>query len=200
MRNPRLKATIVSSVLTVLATAWGKLQFIFDAFQLPANSGSVWRALMDSPKLVPWVLVALSLGVLGWSLRRPKQRVVEAPAETEHDRLVRQERARLEAAEQHRRERAARRLAGSMAEQMPDVREEIELDRKAEAAARRAKLVRDAETAQPQSFAVAFNEATIPAYRLPTLPSASPIRAGGQKISMEAAILGSASSWKSVAR
>jgi hypothetical protein len=74
MRIPRLKVSVVSSALAVLAAGWAKLQFIFDAFQLRANTGSVWQALMDAPKLVPWLLVAFFLVAFVWSLRPPKQR------------------------------------------------------------------------------------------------------------------------------
>lgn len=145
MRILRLRVSVVSSALAVLAAAWAKLQFIFDAFQLRANTGSVWKALMDAPKLVPWLLVAFFVVAFVWSLRPSKQPVVEPPSGTEHDRLVRQERARLEAAEQHRRERAARRLTGSIGDQLPDVLEEMEADRKAEAEARRQRLIQGAE-------------------------------------------------------
>ena len=101
-------AATVSFALVLLSGGWKIAQFVFDAASTPENASKLWGALMSAPALIPWIILALSLATLAWSVWPKKERGVatvssgpvpsdpNASMRAEIERL-RLERARLDA-------------------------------------------------------------------------------------------------------
>jgi hypothetical protein len=147
------KGAIVSGVLGGVMAAWKVAQFIFDAASSPENANKLWGALMSAPQFIPWIAFAVCMVVLAWSVWPPKKQPA-TDIELERARLLELERARLDAVNQARRERAMRHtLGGTLGDHFANAMEELEADRRAEAEARRQRMIRDAKTFSPQEEA-----------------------------------------------
>jgi len=138
----------------VVNFGWSIISTVISVANLPADASDAWKAIVSVPELIPYGLTVACLCALAWAIFWPVQvqsSVEEAKADT--DKLFRDEVARLTALKRAEaivgnRHGIATVLGGNIA----DALAEAEKDRKAEAEARRQRLIHGAaaEAAETQ--------------------------------------------------
>lgn len=149
------KVRIASGFVVALNTAWFLISSTITAANLPSDASQAWATIVGAPEYIPGAMVAASLGILIWSLWPPKIDAVEPiAAPDDPGRLYQEELARrravLRAQEVAEHESAKRKLIRTLGfGSIGELWEEAEKDRKAEAEARRQRLIREASESPP---------------------------------------------------
>lgn len=147
------RVRITSGIGAVVATAWWVITLAISVANLPSDASDAWKAVVSAPEYIPFGLAALFIGVLIWSLWPwGKSAPAPSPATNGGDRYFQEELAKLDAAERARAAVQMRKLTG-FGYGVGDILEEQEKDRKAEAEARRQRLIREASEA-PSAWAI----------------------------------------------
>jgi hypothetical protein len=74
-----LRVRIGSGAVAVVNTAWLFVNTTVSAANLPSDASDAWKTIVSVPWIIPLALVALSLGVLAWSLLPRKEGLAAAP-------------------------------------------------------------------------------------------------------------------------
>lgn len=157
------RVRITTGIGAAVASAWAVITTFIGVANLPADAGDAWKAVVSAPEYIPFGLAALFIGTLIWSFWPFKggDAPVIASGSDEAERLYREELARrravLRAQEEAEHEASKRKLIRNLGlGNIGDLWEESEKDRKAEAEARRQRLIREASEPPPPPAGRAF--------------------------------------------